>query len=69
MIGKDYLLEREIIALSESRRTESNWILTRVLCPDSKKVKAEVILNSATLKDSYANYEADAAALGKDLSA
>ena len=69
MIGKDYLLEREIIALSESRRTESNWILTRVLCADSKKVKAEVILNSATLKDSYANYEADAAALGKDLSA
>ena len=68
MIGKDYLLEREIIALSESRRTESNWTLTRVLCADSKKLKAEVILNSATLKDSYANYKADAAALGKDLS-
>ena len=68
MIGKDYLLEREIIALSESRRTESNWTLTRVLCADSKKLKAEVILNSATLKDSYANYNADAAALGKDLS-
>jgi hypothetical protein len=28
---------------------------------------AEVILNSATLKDSYANYAADAAALGKVL--
>ncbi len=68
MIGKDYLLEREIIALSESRRTESNWILTRVLCANSKTVKAEVILNSATLKDSYANYQADAVALGKDLS-
>ena len=68
MIGKNYLLEREIIALSESRRTESNWTLTRVLCSDSKKLKAEVILNSATLKDSYANYKADAAALGKDLS-
>ena len=68
MIGKDYLLEREIIALSESRRTESNWTLTRVLCTDSKKVKAEVILNSAILKDSYDNYKADAATLGKDLS-
>ena len=68
MIGKDYLLEREIIALSESRRTESNWILTRVLSADSKKVKAEVILNSAVLKDSYANYKADAAAIDKDLS-
>ena len=68
MIGKDYLLEREIIALSESRRTESNWTLTSVLCAASKKLKAQVILNSATLKDSYANYKADAAALGKDLS-
>ena len=68
MIGKDYLLEREIIALSESRRTESNWILIRVLCANSKKVNAEVILNSATIKDSYANYKADAADLGKDLS-
>ncbi len=68
MIGKDYLLEREIIALSESRRTESNWVLIRVLCANSKKVKAEVILNSATLKESYANYKADAADLGKDLS-
>ena len=68
MIGKDYLLEREIIALSESRRTESYWTLTRVLCADSKKLKAEVILNSAILKDSYANYKADAASLGKDLS-
>ena len=68
MIGKDYVLEREIIALSESRRTESNWTLTRVLCADSKKLKAEVILNSAILKDSYANYKADAATLGKDLS-
>ncbi|WP_287420557.1 hypothetical protein [Reinekea sp.] len=28
-----------------------------------------MILNSATLKDSYANYEKDAAALGKALSA
>ena len=27
LIGEDYLLEREIIALSENRRTESNWIL------------------------------------------
>ena len=33
-----------------------------------KELVAEAILNSATLKDSYANYEADAAALGKDLS-
>ncbi|MEC8755223.1 MAG: hypothetical protein VXX72_06305, partial [Pseudomonadota bacterium] len=69
LIGEDYLLEREIIALSESRRTESNWILSRVYHAETKELVAEAILNSATLKDSYANYEADAAALGKDLSA
>lgn len=69
LVGEDYLLEREIIALSESRRTESNWILSRVYRASDRELIAEAILNSATLKDSYANYEADAATLGKDLSA
>jgi hypothetical protein len=68
LVGEDYLLEREIIALSESRRTESNWILSRVYRASDQELVAEAILNSATLKDSYANYEADAAVLGKDLS-
>ncbi len=67
LAGETYLLEREIIALSESRRTESNWIKTTVFSADKSTVVAEVILNSATLKDSYANYESDAAALGKKL--
>ena len=68
-VDQPYKLEREIIALSESRRTESNWIMTRVIDAETDKLCAEVILNSATLKDSYAKYEADAKALGKDLSA
>jgi hypothetical protein len=66
-VDHDYLLEREILALSESARTESNWIMTRVYDAKNKKLVAEVILNSATLKDSYAKYVEDAAALGKDL--
>jgi hypothetical protein len=66
-VGHPYKLEREIIALSESRRTESNWIMTRVIDAQTDTLCAEVILNSATLKDSYANYEADAKALGKKL--
>ena len=65
--GKTYHLEREIIALSESRRTESCWILTKVIDPESGTLCAEVILNSATMKNSYANYEAEAIALGKSL--
>jgi hypothetical protein len=43
--------------------------MTRVIDAETDQLCAEVILNSATLKDSYANYEADAKALGKDLSA
>lgn len=59
----------EDLALSESRRTESNWIKTSVFEAESRDLVAEVILNSATVKDSYANYEADAKALGKSLEA
>ena len=66
-VGQPYLLEREIIALSESRRTESNWIKTSVFDPDSRELLAEVILNSATMKDSYEKYAEEAAALGKKL--
>jgi hypothetical protein len=68
-VDHPYTLEREIIALSESRRTESNWILTRVIDAETHELAAEVILNSATLKDSYADYAADAATLRKDLTA
>ncbi|MGA1190504.1 MAG: hypothetical protein ACO3UV_14120 [Pseudomonadales bacterium] len=63
------MLEREIIALSESKRTESNWILTRVIDTETKVLRAEVILNSATMKNSYAKYEEEALALGKVLDA
>jgi hypothetical protein len=53
--------------LSESRRTESNWTKTSIYDRESRDLVAEVILNSATLKDSYANYSEDAAALGKQI--
>jgi hypothetical protein len=66
-VGEPYLLERDIIALSESRRAESNWIRTRVLHADNRRTLCETVLNSATLKDSYARYEAEAQALGKAL--
>jgi hypothetical protein len=62
-VGHSYRLEREIVALSESKRTESNWVRTRVF--DGGTLVAEMILNSATLKDSYAKYAEDAKALGK----
>jgi hypothetical protein len=64
-VDQPYLLEREIIALSESARTESVWVRTRVLDGETRMLVAEMILNSATLKASYAAYEDEAKALGR----
>ena len=65
-VNHPYKLEREIIALSESRRTESMWIKTSIIDAQTNVLVAETILNSATMKDSYAGYEAEAKALGKN---
>ena len=62
LVGEAYLLRREIVALSESRRTESYWVRTRIYDASGETVKAEMLLNHALLKQSYANYEAEAAA-------
>jgi hypothetical protein len=62
-VGEPYELDREIVFLSGSRRTESMWVRTRVYAPGSQDVLATMLLNSACLKDSYANYAAEAAEL------
>ena len=59
-VGEDYLIRREIVALSESRRTESYWVRTRIYDAGGETLKAELLLNHATLKNSYADYEAEA---------
>ncbi len=64
-VDHPYEVEREIIALSESKRTESNWVRTRVFDGITRELVAEMILNSATLKNSYAKYDEEAKALGK----
>lgn len=55
-VGEDYLLRREIVALAESRRTESYWVRTRIFDARGEKQVAEMLLNHATLKHSYAGY-------------
>ena len=55
-VGEDYVLRREIAALAESRRTESYWVRTRVFDAGGQKQVAEMLLNHATLKHSYAGY-------------
>ena len=62
----DRLLEEtgiEIVALSGSRRTESYWTRTFVHRPGESKVIATMLLNQATLKESYVPYEDEKARL------
>jgi hypothetical protein len=49
----DYVLEREVLALSESRRTESFWVRTTVRDAASKEIAAVTLLNTGVLKESY----------------
>jgi hypothetical protein len=54
-VAEDYQTEREVIALSGSRRTESLWIRTTVFANNDVPV-AKMLLNLASIKDSYAPY-------------
>jgi hypothetical protein len=56
-VGKEYLLNREVIALSESQRTESYWTKNRVRDPENGEIVAVTILNLALLKESFAGYK------------
>jgi hypothetical protein len=64
LVGEDYLIRREIVALAESRRTESYWVLTRIFDAAGERLKAQMLLNHATLKDSYAAYAEESAKAG-----
>ena len=55
-VGEDYVLRREIVALAESKRTESYWVRTRIFDASGERQVAEMLLNHATLKHSYAGY-------------
>lgn len=54
-VGAPYQLSREIVTLSESPRTESYWVKSTIR-DAADDIKCEVLLNHATLKDSYAGY-------------
>lgn len=62
-VGEEYLLRREIVALSQSRRTESYWVRTRIFDSRGDRQVAEMLLNYATLKQTYAPYETERTAL------
>jgi hypothetical protein len=60
-VGETYLIRRAIVALSESRRTESYWVRSDIFDASGARLKASMLVNHATLKHSYAGY-ADAGA-------
>ena len=62
-VGEDYEIEREIVALSGSRRTESYWTRTSIFRPGQSQVIATMLLNQASLRDSYAPYAEERAKL------
>ena len=54
LVGREYRLEREIVAMGESKRTESYW--TRTTLFDVDVPVAEVLLHQGVFKASYAGY-------------
>ncbi|MFP5321489.1 MAG: hypothetical protein ACLGIC_06540 [Acidimicrobiia bacterium] len=58
-VGHDYVLEREVVGLGQSRRTESHWVRTDVTDAETGDLVAQVVLHSGVFKESYAGYPAD----------
>lgn len=59
LVGETYLLKREVVALSESRRVENYWLRTRFYDEDGEREIAQMLLNHGVMKGSYAGYPAD----------
>ena len=55
-VDQPYRLERELVGLGESRRTESYWTRTSVIDDDTGALTAVVLLHSGVFKDSYPGY-------------
>jgi hypothetical protein len=58
-VGQEYLLDREVVGLGQSRRTESYWVRTTVRHGGTGDPAATVLLHSAVFKESYAEFPPD----------
>ena len=54
-VGEDYAIEREVLAVGQSRQVESYWVETTVRRSSGEAV-ASVLLHSGVFKASYADY-------------
>jgi hypothetical protein len=55
-VDKDYSIDREVIGVSQSKRTESCWIRSSITDADTGVLAATVTLHSGVFKESYAKY-------------
>lgn len=58
-VGHEYHVGREVLALGQSRRTESYWTRTTLTDDATGRVAAEVVLHSGVFKESYPGYPRD----------
>jgi hypothetical protein len=63
LVGEPYEIEREVIALTGSRRTESVWVRSTLYATGTERKVATMLLNLATMKETYAPYAKEYAAL------
>lgn len=55
-VGQEYRLEREVLAIGQSRKVESHWVETTVHDTTTGDPVASVLLHSGVFKASYAAY-------------
>lgn len=58
-VDTEYVVEREVVGLSQSRRVESHWVRSTLSEAVSGKHAATVLLHSGVFKESYPGYPKD----------
>ena len=58
-VGEQYVLDREVLAVGQSRRVESHWVETKLSSAATGAHVATVLLHSGVFKASYAGYPSD----------
>lgn len=56
LVGHTYRVEREIVGLAQSRRTESSWVSTTLIDEADGQPSANVLLHSGVFKESFPGY-------------
>jgi hypothetical protein len=65
-VDQEYEVERELVDLSESRRTESYWTRTTLTDVDTGTAAAKVLLHSGVFKESFAGYPSERLAASRE---